>query len=61
MVRANIDWFVTNPTPPNQNLIDLLDDIDPPWWSVSRTARLISQLSPKHLAAVHAPKRQVSA
>jgi DNA (cytosine-5)-methyltransferase 1 len=53
-MSTNIDWFVPEPPPPSQTLIDLLDEVTPKWWGDERTARLISQLSPKHLAAVHA-------
>jgi DNA (cytosine-5)-methyltransferase 1 len=54
LLSATIDWFVPKPPPTSQTLIDILDEVTPTWWSEERTARLISQLSPKHLAAVQA-------
>jgi DNA (cytosine-5)-methyltransferase 1 len=54
LLSTNIDWFLPKPPPPSQTLIKLLDEATPKWWGNERTARLISQLSPKHLAAVQA-------
>ena len=54
LLSANIDWFVPKPPPTRQTLIDILDEATPTWWGDERTARLISQLSPKHLTALHA-------
>jgi DNA (cytosine-5)-methyltransferase 1 len=54
LLSASIDWFVPKPPPPSQTLIDILDEATPIWWRGERTARLISQLGPKHLAAVQA-------
>ena len=33
LLSANIDWYVPNPPPQSQTLIDILDKATPIWWS----------------------------